>query len=250
MTRVFVVDDEPLARRRIKRLLRVHADMDVVGECDNGQDAIAGVTGSKPDLLFLDVQMPELDGFGLLDALSGSRPAAVIFTTAFEEHAVHAFEVHALDYLVKPFTRARFDAALDRARGTLLANISVRGAREALRDIGVARELSRLVVRKDGRAIVIDVDDITWIEAERNNVRAHTSKGTFAVNEPISVLETKLDRATFVRVHRSAIVNVRRISEVQPWFHGDAVLVMHDGSKVRLSRTHRARVSELLGNTL
>jgi two-component system LytT family response regulator len=248
--RVLIVDDEPLARRRIRRLLRAHPDATVIGECGNADEAMEIARRELPDVLMVDVQMPGLDGFGLLRALGTQRPRAVVFTTAFDEYAVRAFEVNALDYLVKPFNRARFDDALSRARAALqLPNAVALMSRagHALNELGASRAASRLVVKRDGRTLVVDVADVQWIEAERNGVRVHTGKGVFALGEAISQLERRLDSAHFVRVHRSTIVNVACIAEVQPWFHGDAVLVLQSGARVRLSRTHRPRLAALLG---
>lgn len=249
MMRALIVDDEPLARRRIRRLLRPHADVEIVGDCGTATDAIEMARALEPDLLFLDVQMPDFDGFAVLRALGTARPAAIVFTTAFDEYAVRAFDVHAADYLTKPIARARFDAAVARARESL-----GRGAGRAMTD-GIRatldqlarRPLSRLVVKRDGRAIFVDVDDVSWIEAERNDVRLHTTRGTFKHAEPISQLETRLDPSRFVRVHRSAIVNVERIAEIQPWFRGDAVIILKDGARVTLSRSHRPKLTALIG---
>jgi two-component system, LytTR family, response regulator len=191
--------------------------------------------------------MPDLDGFAVLRALGGRRPAALIFTTAYDEYAVRAFEVSAVDYLTKPIGRPRFDAAVSRARAALASDSGRAGAR--VRDAldRLAARPARFVVKRDGRSIFIDADDVTWIEAERNDVRLHTQRGRFTHHEPISRVETRLDPSRFVRVHRSSIVNVEHIAELQPWFRGDAILILKDGARVTLSRTYRPRLAALLG---
>lgn len=250
--RAMIVDDEPLARRRIRRLLRPHADIEIAGDFGTAAEAVEMARELEPDLLFLDVQMPDFDGFAVLDALGTRRPAAIVFTTAFDDYAVRAFDVNAVDYLTKPIARARFDEALIRARTALDRSLGRDGmgrVHAALEQLA-QRPISRLVVKRDGRAILIDPLDVSWIEADRNDVRLHTSTGVFHYAESISRLESKLDPARFVRVHRSSIVNVERIAELQPWFHGDAVLIMKDGARITLSRTHRSRLASLLGQAL
>jgi two-component system, LytTR family, response regulator len=252
--RTVIVDDEPLARRRIRRYLREHADVDVVGECGDGETAFATIRDQAPELLFLDVQMPELDGFALLRALRLHRPPAVVFTTAFDEHAVRAFEVNALDYLVKPIARDRFNESLTRARAALAAGpnktFNARAASALAAVTSQEKPLARLVVRRNGRSIFVNTQDVRWIEADRNHVRLHIGAEHFTHAESISRLEERLDAARFVRVHRSAIVNVEWIAEMQPWFRGDAVLILRDGTRVTLSRTHRAKLAALVGQTL
>jgi two-component system LytT family response regulator len=246
--RALIVDDEGLARRRIRRLLRPHRDVEIAGDCGSGSEAIEMAHDLVPDLLFLDVQMPDLDGFAVLRALGSRRPAAVVFTTAYDEYAVRAFEVSAVDYLTKPIARSRFDAAVERARAALSG--ADRPATQArLRDalVRLAARPARLVVKRDGRAIFVDPDEISWVEAERNDVRLHTTRGSFRYHEPISRVETRLDPARFVRVHRSSIVNVDRIAELQPWFRGDGILIMKDGARVTLSRTYRPKLAAILG---
>ncbi len=250
--RALIVDDELLARRRIRRLLRPHADVEIVGDCGTATEAIELARSLEPDLIFLDVQMPDFDGFAVLDALGRPVEAAVVFTTAYDEYAVRAFEVSAVDYLTKPIGRARFDAAVDRARATLASasNAESSARMRAMLDRLAQRPVARLIVKRNGRSLFIDPDDISWIEADRNDVRLHTSAGVFQYAEQISRLEATLDPSRFVRVHRSSIVNVARIAELQPWFHGDAVLIMKDGARVTLSRTYRPRLAAILGQSL
>jgi two-component system LytT family response regulator len=252
--RALIVDDEPLARRRIRRLLRDHPDIDVVGDAGNVALALSGIQEQKPDLLFLDVQMPELDGFDLLAALPKRGAPRVVFTTAYDEYAVRAFEVHAIDYLLKPFSRARFDETIARVRSTLRDG-QPESAQAALaaffsRIAGGRPAVVRFVVKHDGRAIVVPPDQVTWIEADRNVVTLHTDRGPFTLGEGIARLESRLDPTRFVRIHRSTIVQLDRVVEVQPWFRGDAVVILRDGTRLTLSRRYRAKLSTALGQTL
>jgi two-component system, LytTR family, response regulator len=256
--RALVVDDEPLARRKIRRLLRGVPDVVVAGECGDGAAAAAMLRDVAPDLVFLDVQMPGLDGFAVLDALPAGRAPAVVFTTAYDEYAARAFEVRALDYLVKPFSRARFDEALRRAREALArAGGGAGGAVPDPRLAALLEELraerarpERLVVKEDGRVRLVAVDDVDRVEAAGNYVRVHAGGASHLVRESMAALEPRLDPRRFVRVHRSTIVNVARIREIQPWFRGDLVLILRDGARVTLSRTYRERLRAVLGPTL
>jgi two-component system LytT family response regulator len=248
--RALIADDEPLARRRIRRFLRDQPDVDVVGECGDGESTIAAIRDAQPDLLFLDVRMPDLDGFGVLRALRHRRPPAVVFTTAFDEHAVRAFEVQALDYLVKPIARDRLHASVARARAVLGDDARPRAWDAVVATLATQRPLSTLVVKRDGRSLFVRVDDVRWIEADRNHVWIHTASDRFAYAETISRLETRLDARRFVRVHRSTIVNVGYVAELQPWFRGDAILILRDGTKLGLSRSHRPKLAALLGQPL
>lgn len=251
--RVVVVDDEPLARARILELLEPHGDVTIVGEAGSGPEAVELIAGTAPDLAFLDVQMPELDGFGVLAALGPDRPPAVVFVTAYDRYALQAFEVHALDYLLKPFDRERFDAALDRVR-------AMRGRREAgepdrrlaalLEEVTGRRHLTRIAVRHDGRVRLVRVAEVDWIEAASNYVRLHVGPQRYLLRETMSALETRLDPEQFVRIHRSTIVNLERVRELEPFFHGDWVVKLHDGRQLTLSRTYRERFEARLGRAL
>jgi two-component system LytT family response regulator len=252
--RALIVDDEPLARTRLRALLDGEADVEVVGECGDGQAALAAVAELAPDLLFLDVQMPALDGFGLLEALGPGRLPAVVFVTAYDRYALRAFEVHALDYLLKPFDRDRFRKALDRARAQLAA--AGRGAADPrllalLEDTrGARRPLERLVVKSAGRVFFLRTEEIDWIEAAGNYVRLHAGADTHLLRDTMNGLEARLDPQRFLRVHRSTIVNVDRIQELQPWFHGDYLVILRDGTQLTLSRGYRPKVEEHFGTAL
>ena len=252
--RVLIVDDEPLARERLRVLLRDAPEVQVVGECGDGRRALAAIRRRRPDLLFLDVQMPELDGFAVLRALDPTELPAVIFVTAYDRYALRAFEVHALDYLLKPFDRERFHRALARARtqierdrrGTLDARLLA-----LLEDLRPGRKrLERLVVKEGGRVFFLRAEEIDWVEAQGNYARLHIGRETHLVRETMARLEAGLDPKQFARIHRSTIVNLERVRELLPDFHGDSVVVLRDATRLTLSRGYRERFRELLGSTL
>jgi two-component system LytT family response regulator len=249
--RAAIVDDEPLARRRISQLLAEAPDVEVVAECANGKDAIESLEESPPDLLFLDIQMPEIDGFDVLQAIGVDRVPAVIFVTAYDQFALRAFDAHALDYLLKPFDDERFGAALQRARerirqqqgGSLDRRLqalleSVRGEEGYLR---------RLVVPSGHRSIFVRTEHIDWIEAERNYVRLHVGGRAHLLRENLTRIAAALDPATFCRIHRSTIVNVNRIQAVESLFHGEYLVVLQDGTKLTAGRSYRRSVHALMG---
>ena len=251
--RVVVADDEPLARQRIRRLLRREPEVRIVAECPDGPATLAAVLREAPDLLFLDVQMPELDGFDVLRALPDGRMPVVVFVTAFDHYALRAFEAQALDYLLKPYTETRFRAAFERARTQVgrvrpadrlaLAALleQVRAAHRELPQPGEAPDgwLTRVLIREDGRVRIVPVGEIDYLEASRNHVRIHAGTATHSVREPLGALEARLDPARFGRIHRSIVVNLERVVEIEPWFSGDCRVVLRGGIKLRLSRGHR-----------
>jgi two-component system LytT family response regulator len=248
---VVVVDDEELARRRIARLLEREPDMKIVGECRDGTEAIETVERLRPDLLFLDVQMPGIDGFGVLAALSIDPPPAVVFVTAFDKHAIRAFEVNALDYLVKPFGAERFRRALGRARDGLRHDRRSGGERrismaraargEADRETPPprgAQYVRRFLVRTGTRTVVVGAGDVERFEADGNYVRLHVEARSYLLRETMSRLEKTLDPTAFVRVHRSAIVNIARVREVEPYLGRDFIVRLASGERVRMSRCY------------
>jgi two-component system, LytTR family, response regulator len=258
LLRVLVVDDEPLAREKIRGMTADDPEVRVVGECSNGAEAIEAIQNLRPDLVLLDVQMPEVGGFALLEALKDEPLPAVIFITAYDHYAVKAFEFHALDYLLKPFDRERFAAALARAkrhfrREQQPADSDGLDARilallEQMRE--TPRYHERLVVKSSGRVFFLNTGEIDWIEAEGNYVNIHTGKKSHLLRETISGLESQLDPREFVRIHRSAIVNISRIKELQPWSHGEYHVILHDGTRLTLSRSYRDKLQSALGNSL
>jgi two-component system, LytTR family, response regulator len=239
--RTVVVDDEPLARQTLRVLLSREQDFAVVAECSHGADAVAIVRGERPDVLFLDVQMPEVDGFEVLRRLDAGSVPAIIFVTAFDRYALQAFEQHALDYLLKPFSDERFSTVLDRTRVRLREHSF---ASMALADLlsAMAPERRQLVVRDGGRTFVIPYDDIVWIEAEDYCARIHTRTRTILVRDSLRALADSLEPNGFVRVHRSAIVNLDCVRQIEPLTSGDQKVTLSDGTGVKVSRTYRASV--------
>jgi two-component system LytT family response regulator len=236
--RVVVADDEPLARERVRDLLAERTDVALAGEARDGEEALRLVHELAPDLLLLDVQMPGLDGFQVLAELE--RAPAVVFITAFDEYAVRAFEVHALDYLVKPFLRARFHDAIDRALARPAADL-----RALLAELRPSH-LTRFVVRSADDISFVKASDVTWIESAGNYVRLHTAAGERIVRTSLRELESRLDPAVFVRVHRSAFVNLDFVQKLEPYFHGEFVITLTDGARLTSSRSYSGRLRALL----
>jgi len=269
--RVVIVDDEPLARRTLRVLLEPEAGVEVVAEAGNGAEALDAIAATAPDLVFLDVQMPEMDGFEVLNALGPERTPAVIFVTAFDEHAVRAFDAEAADYLLKPFDDERFARALARARARIgdgrVRELASRLARMLSPDSpaphlpspspsspspaaeagDAPRFAERIVVKRNSRVTLLDVQTVDWIEAADYVVRIHAGGAVHVLREPIADLERRLDPRRFFRIHRSTIVNLASVKELQPLFHGEYVVIMRDGSELRLSRARRDRLQQLLG---
>jgi two-component system LytT family response regulator len=280
---VLIVDDESLARQRVRRLLKAQTDVDVVGEAESGHEAVAMIRALQPDLVCLDVQMPGLDGFGVLQELDGGHVPMVLFITAYDEHAQRAFDVHAVDYVLKPVDEDRFRVAFEKARkqranavaaerlGELLETVrrladggaALADAKEATSAAGDAlanavpganaggggtgRYASRILVKQDGRMFFVKTADIDWIEADRNYVRLHVGSTAHSIRERISGIEETLDPRLFARIHRSTIVNLNRVREMQQWFSGDYVVILDDGTRLRLSRHYRDRVEKQVG---
>ena len=242
--RVLIVDDEPLACERLRTLLASEPDIELLGEYHNGRTAAEAICKLAPDLIFLDVQMPEMDGFAVLESLP-TQPA-VIFVTAFDQFALRAFEVCALDYLLKPFDRERFTKSLARARADLhRRSASDLGARlqSLLTELRDRKQyLDRLVVRSGGRVLFLRAAEIDWIESAGNYVRLHTGAEEYLYRETLSHLESTLDPARFARIHRSTIVNVECVKELHPLFRGDYAVVLRDGHQLTLAKAYRDRL--------
>jgi two-component system LytT family response regulator len=252
--RSLIVDDEPGPRRIIRRLLAHHPEMEIVGECANGYEAIDGIREHAPDLVFLDVFMPEVDGFAVLEKIAQYPPPLVIFVTGYQEHALQAFEVSAVDFLLKPFDRKRFDKALQRAKNQLAVG---RSSELNQRTLALLQELSarsshldRLLVKSGGRAFFLKTDGLDWVEAEGKYVRLHVGRESHLLQEPIGSLEAQLDPKKFLRIHRSTIVNIDRIRELQPWFHQEYRVILCDGTALMLSRGCRKKIADLLEHSL
>jgi len=238
--RALVVDDEPLARQSVRRFLRYHADIQVIAECGDGQSAFAAILAKKPDLVFLDVQMPEMDGFEVIRRIGVEHMPATIFVTAYDHYALEAFDANALDYLLKPFGKTRFERALARARERIGGTLDREAAQRILRTIESMAEhsnyIDRLPVSENGRIVFVNVRDIHWIEAAGNYARLHVSGHSHDIRETLTSLEGKLNPKDFLRIHRSAIVNVQFVKEVHPWFHGYHLVLLQSGQKLRMSR--------------
>ena len=257
--RVAVVDDEPDARERVLGLLAAHDDVVVVAECRDGAEAAetlgALLHRGGVDLVFLDVQMPELDGFEVLAALAeqvgSAHLPAVVFVTAFDDYAIRAFDASAVDYLLKPYDRERFERALSRGSSRVGSGAApaIHALLTHLRDVPAVhgRYARRFVVRADGRLFPIRVEEIEWFDVDGNYVRLHTRAGAYPLRDTLSAVESRLDPAVFVRVHRSAIVQVDRIASLEPYFHGEYVITMRDGAKLTASRSYAMRLRTLLG---
>jgi two-component system LytT family response regulator len=246
---VLVVDDEPPARRGLRALLARQPDVHVVGEARSGREAIEAIRALRPDLVFLDVQMPEGDGFDVVRAIGVEGMPVVVFATAYDAYALKAFEAHALDYLLKPYDRERFETALERARVQLRRRRT--SADERLLALverldGRTRWLERLTVTVGSRIRLVDVGDIDYFEAETNYVRAHIGARSHLLRTTLTALERKLDPSRFLRVHRSLVVQLARIVEVEPLFAGEYVLFLRDGRRLTSGRTYRAAVQEAL----
>ena len=253
-TRVLIADDEPLARERLRSLLANAPGMEVIGECADGPSAIASIQQLKPDLVFLDVQMPGNTGFDVIDAIGPSRMPFVIFVTAYDKYALRAFDVHALDYLLKPFDRERFDQALARARQQLDRQSSgelERRLLELVQDLKPApQKLERFVIKSGGRVFFVRAADIDWIEAAGNYVKLHVGTESHLFRETMNAIESQLDADNFFRIHRSHIVNIERVKELQPWFNGEYVVFLKSGTRLTLSRGYREKLQDRIGRSL
>jgi two-component system LytT family response regulator len=263
--RTLIVDDEPAARAAMRQLLADDPDVTIVGECADGKSAVAALAAAAPDLLLLDVQMPEMDGFQVLRQLPPDELPVVVFVTAFDQYALRAFDVHAVDYLLKPFDDERFRQALERAKRhvrhgrlgelseqllALLGGPRLLGGGNQAADGGGgggAGYLKRLVIKSGGRITVLATGDIDWVEAQGDYARIHTGRTWHLLRETMRRLEKQLDPARFVRIHRSTIVNVERIRELQPYFRGEYVVILHDGAKLKLSRGYKEQLEAALG---
>jgi two-component system LytT family response regulator len=250
--RTLIVDDELLARDRVKRFLRDETDIVVIGECGDGAEAIETIEREKPDLVFLDVQMPEKNGFEVIKSLDSKLIPAVVFVTAYDQYALQAFDVHALDYLLKPFNRERFRRAVSRSR-ELLENRQ-RGALDErlvslIADLKTEKKyLERFVVKSAGRIFFLKIDEIDWIEAAGNYLKLHVGRDAHLIRETMNSIEAKLDPDKFRRIHRSTVVNIDRIKELHPMFSGDYAVILRNGAELTLSRNYRERLIELFEN--
>ena len=247
------MDDEPLARRRVLSLLQTDPTFEVVGEAGNGKDAVDRITQLKPDLVFLDVQMPKLDGFGVLEAVATIHLPLIIFVTAFDQYAVKAFDTHAVDYLLKPFKQERFMDAVLRVKNqfqAIHANTGSSSADENQKMLSLMRHVNtdsdRLVVRSGGKVVFLRASEVEWIEAAANYIKLYSQQRVFTVREKISSLEESLPAGKFMRIHRSVIVNLGMVQEIQPCGGGEFVVILRNGRELPLGRTYRSKIDELI----
>jgi len=246
--RALIVDDEPLARRSVRRLLNGNADVAVIGECGDGESAVAAIRETKPDLVFLDVQMPEMSGLEVVRRIGSDAMPVTVFVTAYDDYAVSAFDANAIDYLLKPFGKERFARALARARERIAGKLNVADMRLALASVERAQEESyaeRVTAIDNGRILFVPVDNIVWIGADGNYAQVHASDRLYEIRETLNSLERKLNPRHFARIHRSTIVNIRRVKEIQPWFHGHHIVILDTGEHLRMSRYQREAGKQL-----
>ena len=254
-TRVLIVDDEPLARERIRTLLEEDPAFELVGEAADGTAGAESILALQPDLVFLDVQMPGADGFDVIDAVGADKMPFVVFVTAYDRYALRAFDVHALDYLLKPFDRDRFREALGRAQAQIDRNHKngdiERRLAAIVQDLKPARaRTDRFVVKSGGRIFFVRTAEIDWIEAAGNYVKLHVGSDSHLIRETMNAVEAKLSPDMFVRIHRCHIVNIEQVRELQPWFNGEYVVFLKNGTRLTLSRGYRERLQERVGKTI
>lgn len=248
--RVLIVDDEPIARRGVRLQLKGEREIEIVGECANGFEAVAAIQTLAPDLVFLDVQMPEMDGFEVIEAIGVKQMPRVIFVTAYDGYTLRAFEVHALDYLLKPFDRERFLKALNHARSSLehqtSGDLNSRLIRLLNDRLDVRQPLERLVIKSGGRIYFLSVEDVSWIEAADNYVELHTGRESHLLRDTISNLAARLDPGQFLRIRHSVLVNLRHIKELRPLFRGEHLIILRDGTELTSSRRYRKNLDAVL----
>jgi two-component system, LytTR family, response regulator len=251
--RALIVDDEPIARAGIREMLAAEKDIVVVGEAGDGLSAAEEIIAKRPDLVFLDIQMPEVDGFGVIEAVGPGEMPVVVFVTAFDEYAVRAFEVHALDYLLKPVDPDRFRRTILRVRSRMDGrggDAPVSAMMRTLRGLpGSGPYPERMLIRTPEKVIVVDTRSIEWIAAEGDYVRLRWKGGTLTARSTLAAMESRLDPARFARIHRSTIVSVPHVRELRPLFSGDHAVILHDGTKFNLSRLYKAKLFALLGDS-
>jgi two-component system LytT family response regulator len=252
--RALVVDDEPLARERLRMLLAAEDWLEIVHECTDGDSAVAAIQKLRPDLVFLDVEMPGASGFDVIEAIGAEHMPFVVFVTAYDKYAIKAFDVHAVDYLLKPFDRDRFHQALGRARQQLEQRSGGELERRLLalvQDLKPAQQkLERFVIKSGGRVFFVRSEEIDWIEAAGNYVKLHVGTDAHLFRETMNTLESRLNPDTFYRIHRSHIVNIERVRELQPWFNGEYVVFLKNGTRLTLSRGYREKLQERIGRSL
>ncbi len=249
--RTIIVDDEQPARNKLKLFLASEKDFTLICECKNGTDAIAALGKYRADVVFLDIQMPEVDGFSVIASVPKERLPVVVFVTAYDTFAVKAFEIHALDYLLKPFDRERFQQSVVRIRKAMDRSSIERHHSQILSildDIKTHRtHPERILIKSAGRVYFVNIDDVDWVEAVGNYVKLHVGNEPHLIRKTMNALERQLHQRKFVRIHRSTLVNIDRIKELQPWFQGDYHAVLHNGKRLSVSKSCRKKLTEILG---
>jgi two-component system LytT family response regulator len=249
------VDDEPLAREKVSLFAHDEPDLEIAAVCSNGAEALSSYSDLRPDLLFLDIQMPEMSGFDLLGRIGANGFPGVIFITAYDEYALRAFEYHAIDYLLKPFDRERFHTAFLHARG-IIGSSEAQEARtlqvtQLLASLSkVSNSVERFVVKENGRILFLKTQDIDWMEAAGNYIKLHLGAESHMIRESMANLERQLDPSVFVRIHRSTMINIDRIKELRPWFNGDYKVILHNNRELTMSRGYRTNLTKLLGKEI
>lgn len=255
MIRAIIVDDEPLAREKVQLFANGETDLEIVDVCKNGHEAVASFQKFKPELLFLDIQMPEMTGFEVLQQLNVNPLPGIIFITAYDEFALRAFEFHALDYLLKPYDRERFKKAVEYARESITSHTQSEITTEQIKTLldsmkQSPSKLERLIVKTNGRIVFLRIEEIDWMEAAGNYVKLHVGNESHLVRETMNSLEEKLNPQKFIRIHRSTIINIEKIKELQPYFNGEYKVVLHNNTHVILSRGFKDNFTKVLGKPL
>jgi two-component system LytT family response regulator len=252
LIKVLIVDDEPLARALIIELLKDFNEFQIIGECSNGKEAVRDIKESSPDLVFLDVQMPVMDGFAVLEEIKEETLPALIFVTAYDQYAIRAFDFHAIDYLLKPFSRSRFTKALTRAAERILHKSTDEVTKRQFTSLlenyqNKPAHLKRLFLKDKGKIVLLEPEKLDWVQADDKYVRLHTAEKSYLIRQTLNALEVELDPQIFTRIHRSTIVNLSRVKELHPLFNGEYILILTDGTKLTLSRNYKTRFFEHFG---
>ena len=252
--RTVIVEDEPVARKRIKRFLAEDAEIEIIAECEDGNDAVNVIDSLKPDLVFLDIQIPELDGFGVLKALKAEQKPVIVFVTAFDKYAIRAFEFHALDYLLKPFERERLESTLTRVKSQIREREKDNLEERLLALIeGIKPERKyqeRVAIKSGGEVLFLKTEEIDWIEPAGNYLRLHVGKESYLIRETMNAMEEKLDSGMFLRIQRSVIVNSAKIKKLSPLFRGEYVVILQDGKRLMSSRGYRENLEQFINSSL
>ncbi|HZD50849.1 MAG TPA: LytTR family DNA-binding domain-containing protein, partial [Silvibacterium sp.] len=250
--RTIVIDDEPLVRTSIMRILRADRDIEVIRECADGVSALEAINREQPDLIYLDVQMPGLTGLQIIEALNEAAMPVTVFVTAYKDHAIEAFEANAVDYILKPFGKDRLEKSVARAKVRLASSVDGGYAAQLLQALAAVRKQQqyqdRIAVPVNGRILLVEAKDIDWIEADKNCVRLHAGNMVYELRNTLSTIESTLNPKQFTRIHRSTLVNVSKVKEIHPWFHGHHKVILRDGKELRMSRYQNESARLLLGH--